>query len=226
MASTLAHELNQPLSAIANYLKGSRRLLEGSADGNAATVRDAVDKAAAQALRAGDIIRRLRDFVARGENERSVEQARKLIEEASALALVGAKNLGVRARFNFDPAVDFVLVDKIQIQQVLLNLMRNAIEAMEGMERRELTILVQAADAGMATISVGDTGRGIAPDIADRLFQPFATTKPTGMGVGLSICRTIIEAHGGQIWAEPNPGGGAVFHFTLRRVTGEDIDAD
>jgi two-component system sensor kinase FixL len=86
--------------------------------------------------------------------------------------------------------------------------------------------LVQAVDAGMATISVGDTGRGIAPDIADRLFQPFATTKPTGMGVGLSICRTIIEAHGGQIWAEPNPGGGAVFHFTLRRVTGEDIDAD
>jgi two-component system sensor kinase FixL len=226
MASTLAHELNQPLSAIANYLKGSRRLLEGSTDSNAATVRDAVDKAAAQALRAGDIIRRLRDFVARGENERSVEQARKLIEEASALALVGAKNLGVRARFNFDPAVDFVLVDKIQIQQVLLNLMRNAIEAMEGMERRELTISVQAADAGMAMISVGDTGPGIAPDIADRLFQPFATTKPAGMGVGLSICRTIIEAHGGQIWAEPNPGGGAVFHFTLRRVTGEDIDAD
>jgi len=223
MASTLAHELNQPLSAIANYLKGSRRLLEGSTDGNAATIRDAMDKAAAQALRAGDIIRRLRDFVARGENERSVEHARKLIEEASALALVGAKNLGIRTRFDFDPAVAFVLVDKIQIQQVLLNLMRNAIEAMEAVERRELTIATKAADADMAMISVGDTGPGIAPDVADRLFQPFTTTKATGMGVGLSICRTIIEAHGGQIWVEPNAGGGAVFHFTLRRVTGEDI---
>jgi len=223
MASTLAHELNQPLSAIANYLKGSRRLLEGSTDGNAATIRDAMDKAAAQALRAGDIIRRLRDFVARGENERSVEHARKLIEEASALALVGAKNLGVRTRFDFDPAVDFLLVDKIQIQQVLLNLMRNAIEAMEAMERRELTIATKAVDADMAMISVGDTGPGIAPDVADRLFQPFTTTKATGMGVGLSICRTIIEAHGGQIWVEPNSGGGAVFHFTLRRVTRKDI---
>lgn len=223
MASTLAHELNQSLSAIANYLKGSRRLLEGSTDGNAATIRDAMDKAAAQALRAGDIIRRLRDFVARGENERSVEHARKLIEEASALALVGAKNLGVRTRFDFDPAVDFVLVDKIQVQQVLLNLMRNAIEAMEAMERRELTIAMKAADADMAMISVGDTGPGIAPEVADRLFQPFTTTKVTGMGVGLSICRTIIEAHGGQIWVEPNAGGGAVFHFTLRRVTGKDI---
>ena len=223
MASTLAHELNQPLSAIANYLKGSRRLLEGSSDGNAATVRDAMDKAAAQALRAGDIIRRLRDFVARGENERSMEPARRLIEEASALALVGAKNLGVRTRFQFDPAVDLVLVDKVQIQQVLLNLVRNAIEAMEGMEKRELTISAKATDADMAMISVGDTGPGIAPDVADRLFQPFTTTKATGMGVGLSICRTIIEAHGGQIWVEPNSGGGAVFHFTLRRVTREEI---
>ena len=117
----------------------------------------------------------------------------------------------------------FVLVDKIQIQQVLLNLMRNAIEAMEAMERRELTIATKAVDADMAMISVGDTGPGIAPEVADRLFQPFTTTKATGMGVGLSICRTIIEAHGGQIWVEPNAGGGAVFHFTLRRVTGEDI---
>jgi two-component system sensor kinase FixL len=223
MASTLAHELNQPLSAIANYLKGSRRLLESSADSHAATVRDAMDKAAAQALRAGDIIRRLRDFVARGENERTVEHARKLIEEASALALVGAKNLEVRTIFRFDPAVDLILVDRIQIQQVLLNLMRNAIEAMEGTARRELTISAKATDADMATISVGDTGPGIAPEVADRLFQPFATTKAAGMGVGLSICRTIVEAHGGQIWVEPNTGGGAVFHFTLRRVTGEDM---
>ena len=132
MASTLAHELNQPLSAIANYMKGSRRLLEGESDDRATMLRDALDKAAEQALRAGQIIRRLRDFVARGESERRVESVKKLIEEASALALVGAKDQGVRVRFKFDPTVDLVLADKVQIQQVLLNLIRNAIEAMEG----------------------------------------------------------------------------------------------
>lgn len=224
MAATLAHELNQPLSAIANYMKGSRRLLESATLDNVATVRDAMDKAVAQAMRAGDIIRRLRDFVARGESERSAENARKLIEEASALALVGAKNLGVRTQFYFDPQVDLVLVDKVQIQQVLLNLMRNAIEAMEGVPTRELTIAARVSDADMVTIDVTDTGAGIAPEVADQLFQPFITTKRTGMGVGLSICRTIIEAHGGQIWVEPNPKGGTIFRFTLRQVTGEDIN--
>ena len=223
MAATLAHELNQPLSAIANYMKGSRRLLENVSDDSITMVRDAMDKAAAQAMRAGDIIRRLRDFVARGESERGPENARKLIEEASALALVGAKNLGVRTQFFFDPKVELVLVDKVQIQQVLLNLMRNAIEAMEGMPTRELTVAARATGPDLVTIEVSDTGSGIAPEVADQLFQPFITTKRTGMGVGLSICRTIVEAHGGQIWVEPNPKGGAIFHFTLRRVTGEDM---
>ena len=140
MASTLAHELNQPLSAIANYMKGSRRLLENSSDENSGMLRDAMDKAAEQAVRAGQIIRRLRDFVARGESERRVESVKKLIEEASALALVGAKDQGVRVRFQFDPAVDLVLADKVQVQQVVLNLIRNAIEAMEASSRRELVI--------------------------------------------------------------------------------------
>ena len=143
MASTLAHELNQPLSAIANYMKGSRRLLENSSDENSAMLRDAMDKAAEQAVRAGQIIRRLRDFVARGESERRVESVKKLIEEASALALVGAKDQGVRVRFQFDPAVDLVLADKVQVQQVVLNLMRNAIEAMEASSRRELVIAAE-----------------------------------------------------------------------------------
>ena len=141
MASTLAHELNQPLSAIANYLKGSRRLLEGSSDEKSATMRDALDKAADQALRAGQIIRRLRDFVARGESERRVESITKLVEEASALALVGVKDHGIRVRFQFDPAVDLVLADRVQIQQVLLNLIRNAIEAMETSQTRDLVIV-------------------------------------------------------------------------------------
>jgi two-component system, LuxR family, sensor kinase FixL len=223
MASTLAHELNQPLSAIANYLKGSKRLLESSADERSTMVRDAMEKAGEQALRAGQIIRRLRDFVARGESERRVESAKKLVEEASALALVGAKDQGVRVRFVFDPTVDLVLADKVQIQQVLLNLIRNAIEAMEASAKRELIVTTGAADAGMVTIGVSDTGTGIDSEMASQLFQPFVTTKRHGMGVGLSISRTIIEAHGGRIWAEGNPDGGTIFRFTLRAVDNEEI---
>jgi len=223
MASTLAHELNQPLSAIANYLKGSRRLLEGSADQRSNTMRDAMDKAAEQALRAGQIIRRLRDFVARGESERRVESMKKLVEEASALALVGAKDQGVRVRFMFDPAVELVLADKVQIQQVLLNLLRNAIEAMETSDKRELTVSSAAAQDDWVTISVADTGSGIASEMTSQLFQPFVTTKRHGMGVGLSISRTIVEAHGGRIWADSNPGGGTTFRFTLRAVSKEEI---
>jgi len=187
-------------------------------------VRDAMDKAAGQAVRAGEIIRRLRDFVARGESERRVESVRKLVEEAGALALVGAKDSGIRIRFAFDPAVDLVLADRVQIQQVLLNLMRNAIEAMEDSPKRELVIAAKVAEGDMLEISVADTGPGIAPEVSAQLFQPFFTTKPHGMGVGLSISRTIVEAHGGQIAVAPNPGGGTVFRFTLRAVTREDFD--
>src|SRR4029450_8780438 len=157
--------------------------------------RDAMEKAAEQALRAGQIIRRLRDFVARGESERRVENVKKLIEEASALALVGTKDQGVRVRFQFDPAVDLVLADKVQIQQVLLNLLRNAVEAMESSQRRELVISTDSGKDGMITISVADTGSGIAPEMMSQLFQPFVTNKRHGMGVGLSISRTIVEAH-------------------------------
>jgi two-component system sensor kinase FixL len=224
MASTLAHELNQPLSAIANYLKGSRRLIDANVEDMPGKVRDAIDKAGEQALRAGQIIRRLRDFVARGESERGVENLVKLIEEAGALAMVGAKERDVRVRFNFDPRVELVLADKVQIQQVILNLIRNAIEAMEHSERRELVVSTEQEDGGMVVVSVADTGPGIAPEIASQLFQPFITTKRTGMGVGLSISRTIIEAHGGRIWVEQRPGGGAVFHFTMRTVSKEDLD--
>ena len=136
MASALAHELNQPLSAIANYLRGSRRLLEEDSDERATVLRTAMEKAAEQALRAGQIIRRLRDFVARGESERRVEDVKKLVEEASALALVGAKDRGVHVRFALDPRGEFVLADKVQIQQVLLNLMRNPSTANSSYRRR------------------------------------------------------------------------------------------
>jgi len=224
MASALAHELNQPLSAIANYMKGSQRLLEHKVDEESLVIREAMDKAAEQSLRAGQIIRRLRNFVARGEGERRVEDVKKLVEEASALALVGVRERDVRVKFNFATSPDLVLADRVQIQQVLLNLMRNAIEAMEHADRRDLAVSAQAAGNGMLEISVADTGPGIAPAIASQLFQPFVTTKRHGMGVGLSISRTIIEAHGGQISVEPNPGGGTIFRFTLRAVTEEELD--
>jgi len=224
MASTLAHELNQPLSAIANYLRGSRRLLEGATEEKFVSMRDALDKAADQAMRAGQIIRRLRDFVARGESERRVESITKLVEEASALALVGVKDLGIRVQFQFDPESDLVIADRVQVQQVLLNLIRNAMDAMETSKTRDLIISITSVDGGQVKISVADSGSGIAPEIAEQLFQPFITTKRQGMGVGLSISRTIVEAHNGRIWVEPNPTGGTIFHFTLAVVNEGDVD--
>jgi two-component system sensor kinase FixL len=216
MASTLAHELNQPLAAATSYLSGGRRLLEGGKSQDIPVARDAMGNAADQILRAGQIIKRLREFVSRGESERLEEDLRKLIEEASALALVGAKETGVQVSFAFDPVTPPVLVDKVQIQQVILNLMRNAIEAMQEVERRDLVVATHRHESGFVEVSVADTGPGIAPQVAARLFQPFTTTKRQGMGVGLSISRTIIEAHGGQLVADPNPGGGTVFRFTLK----------
>ncbi len=226
MASTLAHEINQPLTAISNYLRGCQRLLQRVDSDSSAMLRDAIGKAADQALRAGQIIRRLREFVARGESDRRIESLPKLIEDASTLALIGAKENGVDVSFRLDPAVDLVLADRIQIQQVLVNLIRNAIEVMaETSGRRRLEIAAVADRENLVRVSVSDTGLGIAPEIAKQLFQPFVTTKRKGMGLGLSICRTIIEAHGGKIWVEPNPGGGTIFYFTLRSAK-EDEDSE
>ncbi len=224
MASALAHEINQPLSAIANYLKGGRRLLEDP-ELDRALLSQALDKAGEQALRAGAIIRRLRDFVARGETEKAFESLKRLVEEAAALALIGARELGVDVRFHYDPDVDQVLVDRVQVQQVLVNLIRNAVDAMEDTSRRDLVISVGRLD-DHALIAVADTGPGIAPAIADNLFSPFVTTKRTGMGVGLSISRTIIEAHGGHLWVEPTEGGGATFKFTLLTTEEGDLDLE
>jgi two-component system sensor kinase FixL len=222
MASALAHEINQPLAAIANYLTGSRQLLSREAP-DIAKVRSAVERASDQALRAGQIIRRLRDFVTRGETERRIESLPRLLQEASALALVGAKEHGIRVRFDVDPQVELVLADKVQIQQVVLNLIRNAIDAMEASERRELSIAASRLAADMVEVAVADTGPGISEAVAGQLFQPFVTTKATGMGIGLSISRTIVESHGGSLWVEANPGGGAIFRFTLRAVRREEV---
>lgn len=226
MASTLAHEINQPLTAISNYLKGSHRLLERMEGENVALLKDAVSKAADQALRAGQIIRRLREFVARGESERRIESLPKLIEDASTLALVGARENGISVTFRLDPTADLVLADRIQIQQVLVNLIRNAIEVMsEGGTARRLDIGTAAVPDEQVEVTVADTGAGLAPEVVKHLFQPFVTTKRKGMGLGLSICRTIVEAHGGKIWVASPPGGGTIFHFTLRAAAhGQETD--
>ena len=215
MASALAHELNQPLSAITNYLGGATRLLEGGDPADAPLLVEALKEASGQALRAGDVIHRLRDFIGRGETERRVESVSKLIEEASALALVGVKELGVRVTMRLDPNADLVLADRVQIQQVVINLLRNALDAMRGVPRAELRVQVSRRGDGFTVVSVSDTGSGINEEVRGRLFEPFMTTKREGMGVGLSICKTIVEAHGGSIWAEDNAGGGATFAFSL-----------
>lgn len=215
MASALAHEINQPLAAISNYMKGSRRLLAGSTDPNIEKIESALDRASEQALRAGQIIRRLRDFVSRGESEKRVESLSKLIEEAGALGLAGAREQNVQLRFRLDPGADLVLADRVQIQQVLVNLFRNALEAMAQSPRRELIVINTRINDEMIDVEVSDTGSGFRDDVIPNLFQTFFTTKETGMGVGLSISRSIIEAHGGRMVAESNASGGATFRFTL-----------
>ena len=221
MASALAHELNQPLSAIANYMKGAEQLLDATPP-NREKIKRGLRSSAEQAIRAGDIIRKLRDFVTKREVERQVESLPQLLEEACALAMIGARERGVQLRFAIAQDADLVLADKIQIQQVVLNIVRNAIEAMDGAPRHELLVSARAIANNMRQVSVADTGSGVAPEQVDQLFKPFHSTKAQGMGVGLSISRTIVEAHGGRIWAEPNPGGGTIFHFTMHGVLADE----
>jgi two-component system sensor kinase FixL len=216
LASSLAHELNQPLTAAASYCEGARDLLLGELDAETiATVREAVDEAAKQAVRAGQIVRRLRDFMSHGETERRIESLQRLVNEANALALVGSREHGIDLKLSLDADTDLVFVDRIQIQQVLVNLIRNAIDAMIGSSKRTLTIRTNRAHGGCVEVTVEDTGSGIDETIAPQLFQPFVTSKQSGMGIGLSICRSIVEGHGGRIWFEPGQNGGTAFHFTL-----------
>jgi two-component system, LuxR family, sensor kinase FixL len=220
LASSLAHELNQPLTAVSSYCEAARDLLKDTPDAETlAMVREAMDEAAKQSVRAGQIVRRLRDFMSHGETERRVESLQRLVNEANALALVGSREHGIDFQLSLDPEADLVFVDRIQVQQVLVNLIRNAIDAMIDSPLRRLSIRTSSDGDGSVEVTVEDTGSGISETIAPQLFQPFVTSKQSGMGIGLSICRTIVEAHGGRIWFEPGARGGTVFRFTLQ--TGE-----
>lgn len=225
MASTLAHELNQPITAVANYVEAVRDLLAAPDPEHLPMIREALDDAAKETMRAGHIVRRLRDFVARGETDKTIEKLPALINEAAVLGLIGAQERGVKPHFDLDPYASPVLVDRVQIQQVLINLIRNAIEAMAMAERKELTVRTQPESQDMVRVTVADTGPGVDPFVARQLFTAFVSTKSEGMGLGLSICRTIVEANGGKIWLEQAEGGGACFHFTLVRAHTEDEHA-
>lgn len=218
MAASIAHELNQPLAASANYLQGSRRLLDGISDERVRKARDALAKGAKEMLRAGEVIRRLRDFIRQGEIDPKVENVKAMVQEAVELALHVAADRALHVELQFDPSASYVLAEKVQIQQVIVNLVRNAIEAMQNSVRRKLLISTQAAEDGMVIIKVSDTGPGIDESVAPKLFQPFNTSKPQGTGIGLSISRNIIESHGGKIEVDPTAGEGATFYFTLRGV--------
>jgi two-component system, LuxR family, sensor kinase FixL len=219
MVSALAHEVNQPLTAIQNYLRAGQHL---TAAGDMEKAQALFGRAIEQSERATAIVRRLREFVRKGETTRAHESLPKIVEEAFALSLVGQKAKGVQVNLRLDPVAVWVFVDKVQIQQVLFNLVRNAIEAMAECSRREVAIATAPAGENMVEISVADTGPGLAQEVRQRLFQPFITTKPEGMGVGLSICLSIVEAHGGQMSADDNPEGGTIFRFTI--PTGAPVD--
>jgi PAS domain S-box-containing protein len=221
MAAALAHELNQPLTAAANSVNAARRLIARSGQPGNGKVGETMREAVEQTLRAGQIIRRLRDFLTHGESEKRVEDLVGMIEESGELALAGVKRLRVSVRFYFDPSASRVLVDRTQIQQVLINLMRNAVEAMATSDRRELEVKTSRLDDETVEIAVADSGPGLPREVADHLFEPFISTKHSGMGLGLSICRSIVEAHGGKLWTSPDPDGGTIFRFTLATLSTE-----
>jgi two-component system sensor kinase FixL len=221
MASAFAHELSQPLGATMNYLNAVRRMLDEAGGAGIQRPLDGTQRAIAEVARAGEIIRRLREFIQKGRTERSWEQLGRVVEEASALALVGTADRSLKIRFDIPSDLPPVHIDRVQIQQVLTNLVRNAVEAMYESGTRELTISAAVDGGHTVEVAVADTGPGIAPEVARNLFKPFVTTKENGMGVGLSICKSIVQAHDGELRAESNPKGGTIFVVSLPLTSAE-----
>jgi two-component system sensor kinase FixL len=216
VVATLVHEVNQPLTAISNYVNACRRLVTAR---NQEQVRAALEHIADQTSRTREIVERIRDFVKKRDVQMRAESLPLVIEEAIELTRASTRGRPrLMLTMQVDPNGTQAEIDKIQVQQVLFNLLRNGIEAMQGQQRCKLIVATKVTQGTMVEISVADTGTGLSDEVRNNLFQPFITTKPNGMGVGLSVCRGIVESHGGHLWADDNPGGGTVFRFTVRGV--------
>jgi two-component system sensor kinase FixL len=215
MTSSLAHEVNQPLTAVSNWIQAARRKLLKTNQQPPQDVLDYLDNAIEQTLFASKVVSNLRDFVVKGETELAPACINAAIEESLTVALVGAHRLGVSLNLDFAPDLPDVLIDKVQVQQVIINLARNAIQAMKKVNSRELTIKTGLSHDGRVEVLITDTGAGLDAEIRDHLFQPFVSTKAKGMGLGLSICKAIVESHGGHLLAEPGAGCGTTFRFSL-----------
>ena len=223
MASVLAHELNQPLSAVANYLRAARTLI-ANLEVDDDDLIDAVSRAGDQAVRAGEIIRTMRDLATRGGTEQKPESLSAILAEIEFIIGLMVRDAGARVFYDLYQGNDVVLADRIQIQQLVVNLVRNAIDAVAKFPNREIKISTKPNADGKLLTLIEDSGPGVDTAVMERVFQPLASTKPTGMGLGLSICRAIVENHGGRIWVESSPLGGAAFGFLLARtgVNGDD----
>ena len=216
MASSIAHELNQPLAAISNYAMGlAKRLQMPQQAGNSPDmVNETLVKIAKQAQRAASVIQRVRDFVRRNSSERRLVTVNAILSEALGLAEIAAKRHGVNISINLQQTLPPLHADRILVEQVLLNLLKNAIDAMRDIPHPALTLRI-SANEHFVEFAVADQGPGLPPELRDRVFEPFFTTKSEGMGMGLNICRTIIESHGGRLWVEANEPQGCIFKFTL-----------
>lgn len=214
MASTLAHELNQPLAAVVNYIAGSMRLLDGTTGPAVHKIQYSMRSAQDCAYQAGEIIRRVRNQLSRGDSRQSVVMAELLVKDACNVALINARELGINLVVDLDPAMTCVFGDDIQFQQILINLLRNAADAVSGRADRQIVISTRRVGSYLA-FAVDDSGPGVAKGMEARLFEPFESSKPDGMGIGLSISRTIAEAHGGRLEYEPSVLGGARFTILL-----------
>jgi len=216
MAAGLAHEINQPLSAIATYAQACQRLIRQPEPGIEDVI-TALEQINAQALRAGEVIRRLRNFVKNREVKREPVDCARLLEDLGTLAETDARLHNIRLRLECGDSLPMVHADPIQLQQVILNLVRNAIDAMADAteDRREVVLTTRMTPDGEVEVTVADHGTGLAPEATEHLFNPFFTTKASGTGLGLAISRSIVRAHGGRLWHTPNDGCGVRFHFTL-----------
>jgi two-component system, LuxR family, sensor kinase FixL len=215
VVSTLVHEVSQPLTAISNYVNACRRLVETE---DQERIQSILQRITDQTNRTRGIVERIRDFVKKRDFQMRAENLSQVIEEAIALTRASVRDGGLTLTVEVDPPGVQVEIDRVQVQQVLFNLFRNAIEAMQDQPTRDLLVSSRLVQGGMVEISVADTGPGLADEVRAKLFEPFITTKVSGMGVGLSVCRTIVESHGGRLWADDNLSRGTIFRFTVRQV--------